>query len=54
MNNIITEQRSYPSGHVYWVAYLSTHPGNYSVGNSEDQAEAYLREAVALRPDIFG
>lgn len=54
MQSIVTEERTNLYGGKYWVAWLSTHPDNYSLGDTKEQAIAYLKEAVKLYAHIYG
>ena len=54
MQNIVTEERADPHGKKYWMAWLSSNPDNYSLGDTKEQAIAYLRKAIKSRPDIYG
>lgn len=51
---IVTEKRTDPTGTEYWIAYRADLPDNYSLGNTKAQAVHYLKQAIALRTDIFG
>lgn len=53
-NTPITEQRTTPFGFVYWIAFLPSHPDNYSLGGTREQALEYLLRAIQSRPDIYG
>lgn len=50
---IKTEKRESIGG-VYWMAWVDSHPDNYSLGDTKEKAIAYLKRAIFSRPDIYG